>query len=400
MADNVLDAPQAPAVATDQQADIQSQIKEQMEYSLNVGKPLVQNGQQNTGEASANVDNVPRETNTEPAEPTAPVEPFSILREKFQYQNAEDAVKEIEELRSFRSKPQYTEFTIPDDESGAILRAIKAGKREEVFQHLDRELKIDRMLNTEVNKDNAADIVKLGMQLRYKDLNLTPDEISYRFNKQFAFPPKPTQQSEEDQASFDQRLNDWQSAMTDKQMELIIEAKLVKPELQKAKTNFVLPDIESPIDEGYVQYQKMLEERTKLDQEVKEAYKVLTPKDIQTKVNFKDGTNKIDFDMIFEPDAEGFAKAVSVVSDSELFWQTFTNSDGTPNRTKLLDAIYYANNKEKILRSAIDQGKNAAIKAGQPDNTVLGLTRQQPQNQEPSELEKQMAMSLRGYGGY
>lgn len=323
-------------------------------------------------------------------------DPFGLFKEKFGYETPDAAIKEIEELRAFKAQPRLPEFTVPDTESAAILRALAAGKKEEVWKALDHEMRIERLLTSEVNKDSAVDIVKMGMALKYKDL--TPDEINYKFNKQFAIPSKPIQSLEDDETDFQQRLSQWQDIVNDKQMELMIEAKLAKPELQNAKGKLEIPDIETPVDEGYVQYQKMLEENARLDAETKAAYQKITPKAVETKLNFKDEANKIAFEFQYEPDVEGFKKAVEIASNSDLFWQTFANPDGTPNREKFLDMIYYATNKEKVLLAALNQSKNATIKASLPDNSQGGLVRQIPQSQEPNELDRQMQMALAGYG--
>jgi hypothetical protein len=403
MADNVIEQP----VATTEVAapDLSAQLKEQMDISLNINKPSVSETS-NTAESTVYT---PENTdaqlaNTGEADSTQVAEPFSILKQKFNYENIDAAIKDIEDLRSFKEKPAYTEFVVPDDESGKILRALAAGKREEVWQVLDQEIRVERLLNAEVNAENAADIVKMGMQLKYKDL--TPQEINYRFNKQFALPPEPKQMIDEEDADFSNRLASWQEQVNDKKMELMIEAKLAKPELQKSKANFVYPDIETPDNVEFLQYKKMLEEQKameqeqeRLSQEVKAAYKAMTPKQVETKIKFKDEANKIDFEFQFEPDADGFSKAVEIASDADLFWKNFVNPDGSPNRQKMLDVIYYSNNKEKVIMSAMNQAKNAAIKAQLPDNSQ-GIVRQMPQAQEANELDTQMRIALRGYGGY
>jgi hypothetical protein len=396
MADNVLETAQ-PDVQVQQpavQPDYSAELKQQMELSLNGG--IIPAAQGATEGDLAPIGNEGGGTTTDPI--VATPDHFTPWKEKFGYENQEAAWKEIEELRAFKATPRTPEFTVSDDASGRLLKALAAGKTDEVYNYLHGEMQINRLLAAEVNKDTAPDIVKLGMQLKYKDL--TPDEINYKFNKQFAMPSKPVQGVDEEQGEYELRVNEWQNVVTDKQMELMIEAKLAKPELQNSKSNFVFPEIETPIDEGYVQYQKMLEEKPKQDEATRAAYKALTSKAIETKLNFKDEANKIEFGFQFEPDAEGFAKAVDIACDADLFWQTFTNSDGTPNRQKFLDAIYYANNKEKVLTAAMIQAKNAAIKAGLPDNSQGGMVRQITPNQEPSEVDKLMRESLRGYGGY
>ena len=253
-------------------------------------------------------------------------------------------------------------------------------------------------LLTDLAEEVAADIVKMGMQLKYKDL--TPEEINYKFNKQFAVPPQPQQGVDEEDEVYNQRVADWQAVVTDKQMELMIEAKLVKPELQNAKTKFTIPEIETPVDEGYIQYKKMLEERPVDDQAVIEAYKAMAPKSIETKINFKDEANKIDFQYQYEPDAAKFAKAVELACNQDQFWSLFKKSDGSPDRERFLDMIYFAIDKENYLLSAMNQTKNATIKASLPDNSQGGLTRQTTQTVEVNELDQQMRNSLKGYGGY
>jgi hypothetical protein len=144
----------------------------------------------------------------------------------------------------------------------------------------------------------------------------------------------------------------------------------------------------------------MLEESAKQDTETVAAYKALTIKDAETKLAYKDEANKIEFEFQHVPDSELFNKAVEIASNSELFWKTFTNPDGTPNRPLFLDAIMFALDKSKVLFSAMNQAKNAAIKAQLPDNSQGGLVRQIAQSQEPDELASQMANALRGFGTY
>lgn len=376
-----------------EQAAPQFDLAAQMAIALNGGIPPQEAQAQ---QAAPNATQEPAATTT--VEAASANDPFGLFKEKFGYETPEAAIQDIERLRAFEAQPRTPEFTVPDEESARILKALAAGKKEDVWKALDHEMRIDRLLNADVNKDSAVDIVKMGMALKYKDL--TPDEINYKFNKQFSIPPKPTQTLEEEDADFQQRLSVWQEQANDKQMELMIEAKLAKPELQNAKGKLEIPDIETPVDEGYIQYQKMLEESAKQDAETKAAYQKLTPQAIETKLNFKDEANKIAFEFQYQPDAEKFKKAVEIASDSDLFWKTFMNSDGSPNRTLFLESIMYALDKQNLLMSAMNQAKNATIKAQLPDNSQGGLVRQIPQSQEPNELDKNMRAALHGFGGF
>lgn len=398
MADNVVDQVQ-DAQAVDQTQPQEFDLAAQMAIALGGGIAPQPADSSTDASVAMNGAVATDATDAGAAAPGAAIsapsqdDPFGIFKEKFGYETPDAAIKDIEELRAFKAQPRAEEFYIPDDESGAILRAIAAGKREEVWKHLDQELRIEKLVNAEITKDTAADIVKMGMQMKYKDF--TPAEIDYKFNKQFGIPQEPVQLQDEEDVDYQARVTAWKDVVMDKQMDLIIEAKTIRPELQNAKTKFVIPDIATPIDEGYIQYKQMLEAKPQLDAEVKEAYKAFTPKAVETRINFKDEANKIDFEFQYEPKAEKLSKAVEIACDADLFWKTFTNSDGTPNRLKFIDAILYSIDKEEILKSALNQGKNAGIKSGLVDNSQSGgLIRQMPQTQELSELDKQMAIAL------
>lgn len=398
MADNVITEPQQVQADVAQQPDFKAELDQMMAISLNGGILP-----QPSGEPAATVD-APASAETAAATTVAPEatqqsDPFGLLKDKFGFESHEAVIKEIEELRAFKAQPRAPEFVFEREEDAKILKALAAGKRAELREFLNREAQIEELVSGDVTKETAAQIVKLKMQLTNKDL--TPQEIDYRYKKQFGVPPQPVRGIDEDDDEYNGRVAQWQEVVNDREMDLIIEAKMARPDIEKAKGQLSVPEIETPVDEGYAQYQQMLAQKAQDDAATKEAYKALTAKAIETRLNFKDEANKIDFEFQFEPDAEGFTRAVQTACDADLFWQTFTNSDGTPNRQKFLDAIYYANNKEKIILSAINQGKNAAIKASLPDNSQGGLlTKQVTQNVEVSELDQQMRASLRGYGNY
>jgi len=395
MADNIADN-QSQQAAVDaeqqnaQQYQLAPEVKEQMEMRLNGIMPKQPDA--GNGEQKIEPQNSKQPAQNEPS--TTVVDPFGVLKEKFGYNSAEDAMTEIEQLRKLKDAPLANE-DFENELSLNIFRALQAGKKDVVYDYLSKETKIDGLLSKEITKDTAADYVKLGMQLKYPDL--TEGEINFKFNKQFAIPAKPIQSVDEEPEAYQERLTQWQQTVNDKQMEMLIEAKFAKPEVEKFKSQLVFPEIYQ--DEGYAQYQKMLEQQAqsqeqqkKIDEEVKAAYKAMSPKNIETKLDFKDEANKIAFQFQYEPDAEGFAKAVEVASDIDKLWGLFYNQDGTPDRAKFLKFLYYGMNAEKAIMEAMKQSKNAAIKANIPDNSSNGLSRQTPQSMELSDIDKLMQL--------
>lgn len=379
MADEIV-AEQTQTQQTEQPT-ISAEVAQMMELSLNGGVP------QKVEEAQPIIENE--------QSVVQPTFSFDILKDRFGYEKEDDVIKEIEELRTFKANPSPAEIKFEKETDKKLFEALKAGKTDEVYSYLEEQRKLDRLTTTEVTKDTAKDIVKLGMQIRYKDL--TQDEIDYKFNKQYGIPNKPIQGELEEDTEYEERVNNWKSQVTDKEMELMIEAKLARPELETAKSKLVLPDIQetnNPELQAFKQYQNDIAEAQKTGELAKAEFSSFTPKQFEFKLPFKDEANKIEFDFSFEPDSGSFNNAVEMAIDNDKYFSTYFDKDGNPNRKQYLEDIYFAKNKEKIIMAAIAQGKNAAIKAMLPDNSQGGLNRQIPQTQEMSDFDKQMQMSL------
>lgn len=336
----------------------------------------------------------PQPTSTEPPPVDNPVEApppvtFETIREKFNYSSPEDAIKEIEELRAYKAAPPKPEFKFENTESEKLFEAIASGKRKEAYQILDKLERLETITTGEVTKDNAGAIIKMGMQL--KNPTLTQDEIDYRYNKQFGNPKEPVQGVDELDDEFANRKAAWKEQVDDIEMNRRIEAKLSLPELELAKSKIVFPEVNKPVDEGYNQYLKMLEDSKKQEATTIEEYKKFTPKTLETKVKFTDEPNKIDFEFQHEPSGDDFKKVMDIATDFNLFWDLFTKPDGSPDREGFAQAIYFGLNRNKVIMEAIKQTKNATIKAFIPDNNG-GAQRQFPQSQQPNQLDELMQL--------
>lgn len=389
MAENILEQPtiQPPA---QQLTPEKAELDQLMQISLNGGiapAPAVAQDQPITDTNTSAVVEQPQVTDI-----------FAPFKEKFGYEKPEDALTEIEQLRAFKANPTVAEIKFENDYSEKVFKAIQAGKTKEVYTMLAEQDRLDKFTSTEITKDNAADIIKMGMQLKYKDL--TPQEIDYKFSKQYHIPKEPVQGATELDEDFAERKQQWQELVQDVEMSKIIDAKLAKPELETAKAKLILPDIEQSVDEAYLQYKKELELQPQRDAEIREAYSKITPDKIETKIPFTDEANKIAFEFQFKPDDAAFKKAVDMTADINKLFGLFQKSDGTPDREGFLRFIHYGLNGEAMMLEAMKQAKNATIKATLPDNTQGGLVRQLPQTQEPDELAKNMAAAGITKNGY
>jgi len=367
--------------------DLKAELAQQMAISLNNG-------------VAPEPDVPAAPTTSDPAAPTTTADPFGLFKEKFGYESPEAAVQEIESLRAFRAAPPPAELKFENEQSKAIAEALQAGpeKFHEVHAILDKMIRIDQLTTGDLTHEAAANVIKLGMQLKYPDLK--PEEINYKFNKTYGLPPKPGMLPAEDQEEFDERLRNWEAVVADKQMEMMIDAKLARPDLAAAKSKLVIPTIARQQDADFQEWQKTVQENDRLAAETTQVYKAFTPKSLETKVNFVDEASKIAFEFYFEPDPESFNQSVDMVTDINKFWESFKTPDGSPDRIGFLRSMYIAKNFEKMITQAMIQAKNATIKASLPDNTAGGLVRQMPPTQVPNELDTLMRASLKGYGGF
>lgn len=165
------------------------------------------------------------------------------LNSQFGWENADAAKAEIEELRKLRESAQSeAEIEFANEQSAKFFRLMQEGKEDELYSFLENKKKLDRLVSSELDRNTAAEIIKLNMQQKYQDL--TPDEIEYKFKKQFSIPPKPVQMGIETDDEYEERVSEWESRVKDVETEMFIEAKLARPELEKYKNDLVLPEVE------------------------------------------------------------------------------------------------------------------------------------------------------------
>lgn len=380
------------ADGTETVIDSKQEIANQMAIALGTQQPIQQPVEQPINQP-IQPDNS-GEPNITPPVTELPAFNFEVLKEKFGYEKPEDVLSEIEQLRLLKENPSAPQpIKYENEESQKLHLALMNGKKEEVYAILEKQQTLEKLTSQQVTKENAADIIKMGMQLKFKDLS--PEEIAYKFNKEYTLPKQPVfNETLETEDEFQSKLDAWKEQVADIEMNKIINAKLMKPELDSAKSNLTLPEIEKQTDEGYDQYLKMLEETTKLDADLKEAYRNLKPQDVLTKVPFTDEASKVNFEFQFTPDDDSFKKAVEIASDNEKFFNTFLNSDGSPNRQLWVNAVLFAIDPNKIIAEAIKQGSNARMKSMLPDNSQGGLIRQMPQEQNVNELDAAMKYAL------
>lgn len=147
----------------------------------------------------------------------------AFLKEKLGYEDWDAAKNEIETLRT-KATPE----------------AIDTKRIKELYSVIDKKEKLEQLTTGDITRDNAAIIVKTAMQEKYK---LNQAQIDYKFNKQFGMPKEPVQAADELDDDFLARQNNWKEQVSNAEMDLLIEANMVRPELEKINSELKLPEI-------------------------------------------------------------------------------------------------------------------------------------------------------------
>lgn len=164
----------------------------------------------------------------------------TFLKEKLGFDNWDAAKTEIESLKNKVATPAEKKYF--NEESRKLEEAILAGNKKEVYNILHKQEQLSSLIEGEVTKDNAPAIIKAAMKEKYTGLK--DDQITYKFNKQFAVPKEPVIEELESEKEFNERKEQWQEQVANIEMDLLIEANLARPELEKLRSELKLSEPE------------------------------------------------------------------------------------------------------------------------------------------------------------
>lgn len=307
------------------------------------------------------------------------IAPSEWLKREFQVEDPETLRQQIKEYNELKSKPK-DEIKFADEQSEKVFNYLKEGKKAEVRQFLDTQDKLERLTSAEVNDDTASEIIKMGMALKYKDL--TQQQIDYKFNKQFAMPKEPVKGDFDDDTEFDEKYNDWKRQVDDIKMDKIIEAQLIKPDLEKIKSELVLPDIKREAD-APKQTQEDLDAFTKAkDAFLQSAEPAINGfKGFEVQVKDKD----VDYTVSYAPSQEektlisGMVKtfAESGLDANAIFAERWLSEDGKNiNVNQLVKDLSRVFGDDKITQKMVTDSGNKRIEAYLKDKKQIDVTQQ------------------------
>lgn len=295
-------------------------------------------------------------------EPTP--EPTKTWINDFGWENEETAKAEIKKLKE--QTPQEVKFE--NEESKKLAQAIAKGDRKKVLEILETQERLESLSAAEVNDETAEQILKMSLQLKHKEAGLSQAEIDYKYNKEFGFPKEPLQRDDELEEEFDARKAEWQEKVNDIKMNRRMEAKLAKPELDKLKSQIVLPDI-SQSSEQKPPTQEELDNAKKYDegyiQSVDNSLKTFDGVTVAVK------NEVVDFPVTFGVTDEDKTMLSTLMKDFQkgnydangLFADLWVNEDKTLKTNEMIEDYYLIKNKKALFSKIANDSANKAIES-------------------------------------
>jgi len=274
-------------------------------------------------------------------------------------ESAMAANTELAELRKLKETTQApAEIKFANEQSQLIFDYIKEGKKAELRSYLVQEERLERMSASDASKlDQAADIIKMNMHLKNKDL--TQDDIDFQFSEDFSVPEKPEQEEEEADEIFQKREDRWKKDVERVEKRMVIAAKQAKPELAKYQSELVLPDIQRVDPEAKAAAQKELE-RVEAD---KAQYLTRLSGEFKNFTGFnalhkdKDVEYGVEYGITEEERTVVKAQLESFATEgyAQYFGNRWFEKDGTPKIAQMMEDIYLLNNREKVFQKLVSE---------------------------------------------
>ena len=305
------------------------------------------------------------EIKVEEQTPTQSFDPNQFVKERFGYESVEQAEQEF---KKFKEKPS---FEFKDDVSKTLFDAIREGKADDVYEVLNQQKRLDRLTTAELNSELAAEIVKTNIKNKHKDLST--EDVDLLFYDQFYVPLKPEQGYDETDEDYAVKVNQWKSQADYIERKLMIEAKVVRPELAKLKSEIVLPDI---YNEAEFRAQSQQEEE--MMQQARSIYEKTLNSDFQSfngfNVSVKDADVEIPITFnVGEEERLAMKNDLEDFDSDSYFDNRWFTEDGKPNVKQIMADKYLLENRDKIFSKIANEAASQRLLAHLKNNGNINI---------------------------
>lgn len=302
-------------------------------------------------------------------------DPNQFVRERFGFESVEEAEEQFKRVR----EQQTPEFDFENETSRNLFAAIKEGKTDEIFDILNKQKKLESLTNSEINANIAAEIIKTNIENKYKDLS--KEEVDILFYDNYNFPAKPEQSYDETEEDYNARVQNWQSQIEFIEKRMIIDAKVIRPELEKLKNDIKLPDVY-----GFDELQAETQEEYENLQQAREIYEQTLNSEFNSfngfNVSVKDEDVEIPITFnVAEDERFRMKETLSDFDSDNYFGERWFNEDGKPKVQQVMSDIYILENFNKILQKVANEAASQRLVAHIKKSGNITINNPTPQGQ-------------------
>lgn len=276
------------------------------------------------------------------------------LKEHLGFDNWDEAKTQWQELQKLKeTATTKEEIKFANDQSKKFFDLLKEGKEDDVYNFLNEKKRIEKYTSVEVNKDTAEEIIKLSLSTKNK--NLSSKEIDFLYKDEYVAPKEPSQRSSETDEEFEERLEDWKEKVEKIEMKRMVAAKMAQPELEKLKSELVLPDIQNNPSQPQIPQEELDRIDKVKDDYVKSIDTVL--KDMN-EFNIMVKDEGVDVPLAYTYSAEEkkqVASQMKVLAEQNfnvtaLFDERWSNKDGSVNTVQIAKDLALLNSGDKAIQ--------------------------------------------------
>ena len=292
-------------------------------------------------------------------------DPNQFVKERFGYETVEEAENEF---KKFKETPS---FEFKDDISKTLFDAIREGKADDVYEVLNQQKRLEKLTTSELNSEIAAEIVKTNIKNKHK--SLSDEDVELLFYDQFFVPLKPEQGYDESDDDYAAKVNQWQSQVDYTERRLMIEAKVLKPEIEKLRSEITLPDI-------YNESGRQAESQAEFEvmQEARSIYERTLDSDFQSfngfNVSVKDEDVEIPISFNVAEEERLAMKNDLEDFDTDLYFESrWFDKEGKPNVQQIMADKYLLENREKIFSKIANEAASQRLLAHLKKNGNINI---------------------------
>lgn len=302
-------------------------------------------------------------------------DPNQFVRERFGFESVEEAEEQFKRIR----EQQTPEFDFENETSRNLFAAIKEGKTDEIFDILNRQKKLESLTNSEINANIAAEIIKTNIENKYKDLS--KEEVDILFYDNYNFPAKPEQSYDETEEDYNARVQNWQSQIEFIEKRMIIDAKVIRPELEKLKSDIKLPDVY-----GFDELQAESQEEYENLQQARQIYEQTLNSEFNNFNGFNVSVKDEDVEIpiafnVAEDERIRMKETLSDFDSDNYFGERWFNEDGKPKVQQVMSDIYILENFNKILQKVANEAASQRLVAHFKKSGNVTINNPTPQGQ-------------------